>query len=152
MVMASRHVDLACVVNKGCSTMPWGHLAVDKLEAAMCLAAGIMWLKLILHLTIILVLDLLAQRMDQERLWLGLPLAMVPEDTLPSEKTVLRALYGLFENNMKKYREQSEIISCTLLKETSNAQCEVEKGCSETPSPFLLFQVMEIAVFLTDPV
>ena len=43
--------------------------------------------------------------MDQKRLWLGLSLAMVPEDTLPSEKTVLRALHGVFENNMKKYRE-----------------------------------------------
>ena len=47
-------------------------------------------------------------KMDQERLWLGLPLAMVPVDTLPSEKTVLRALYGIFDNNMKKYRENIE--------------------------------------------
>ena len=31
------------------------------------------------------------RNMDQERLWLGLPLAMVPGDTLPPEKTVLRA-------------------------------------------------------------
>ena len=87
--------------------------------------------------------------MDQERLWLGLSLALVPEDTLPSEKTVLRALHGLFENNMKKYREQSERICCYLLKETSNARCEVEKGCSETPSPCLLYQVMEISVIFS---
>ena len=98
------------------------------------------------HGTIILVSDSLAHRMDQERLWLGLPLAMVPEDTLPPEKTVLRALHGLFENNMKDYREQSERISCNLLKENSKARCEVEKGCSETPSPCLLYQVMETAV------
>ena len=58
----------------------------------------------------------------------------------------LRALHGLFENNMKKYRQQSERISCYILKETSNARCEVEKGCSETPSPCLLYQVMETAV------
>ena len=31
------------------------------------------------------------RKMDQERLWLELPLAMVPGDTLPSEKIVLRA-------------------------------------------------------------
>ena len=43
------------------------------------------------------------RKMDQERLWLGLPLAMVPGDTLPSEKTVLRPFYGIFDNNMKKY-------------------------------------------------
>ena len=60
--------------------------------------------------------------MDQERLWLGLPLAMVPVDTLPSEKTVLRALYGIFDNNMKKYRHNSEKIGCLLLKDTSNVR------------------------------
>ena len=56
-------------------------------------------------------------KLDQERLWLGLPLAMVPVDTLPSEKTVLRAIYGIFDNNMKKYRENSETIGCLLLKD-----------------------------------
>ena len=85
-------------------TGPWGHLAVKKLEAVLYLAAGIMWLYLMYHGTTILVSDSFAHRMDQERLCLGLPLAMVPEDTLPSEKTVLRALHGIFENNMKKYR------------------------------------------------
>ena len=129
-------------------TGPWGHLAVNKLEAVLYLAAGIMWLYLMCHGTTILVSHSLAHRMDQERLWLGLPLAMVPEDTLPSEKTVLRALHGLFENNMKKYREQSERISCNLLKENSKARCEVEKGCSETPSPCLLYQVMDTAVLV----
>ena len=103
-------------------TGPWDHLAVHKLEAVLYLAARIMCLYLTFHRRIILVSDSLAHRMDQERLWLGLPLAMVPEDTLPSEKTVLRALHGLFENNMKEYREQSERISCNLLKEKSKAQ------------------------------
>ena len=131
-------------------TGPWGHLAVKKLEAVLYLAAGIMWLYLMCHGTTILVSDSLAHRMDQERLWLGLPLAMVPEDTLPSEKTVLRALlHGLFENNMKKYREQSERISCNLFKENSKARCVVEKGCSETPSPCLLYQVIETALFVS---
>ena len=83
-------------------TGPWGHLAVHKLEAVLYLAARIMCLYLTFHRRIILVSDSLAHRMDQERLWLGLPLAMVPEDTLPSEKTVLRALHGLFE---KKHKE-----------------------------------------------
>ena len=73
----------------------------------------------------------------------------LPEDTLPSEKTVLRALHGLFENNMKAYREQSERISCNLLKENSKARCEVEKGCSETPSPCLLYWVMDTAVLVS---
>ena len=86
------------------------------------------------------------RKMDQERLWLGLPLAMVPVDTLPSEKTVLRAFYGIFDNNMKKYQDNSEKIGCLLLKDTSNARCEVEKGCCETPSPCLLYQVTETAV------
>ena len=86
------------------------------------------------------------RKMDQERLWLGLPLAMVPVDTLPSEKTVLRAFYGIFDNNMKKYRDNSEKIGCLLLKDTSNARCEVEKGCCETPRPCLLYQVTETAV------
>ena len=36
------------------------------------------------------------RKMDQERLWLGLPLALVPVDSLPSEKTVLRAFYGTY--------------------------------------------------------
>ena len=85
-------------------------------------------------------------KMDQERLWLGLPLAMVPVDTLPSEKTVLRALYGIFNNNMKKYRENSEKIGCLLLKDTSNPRCEVEKGCRKTPTPCLLYRVTETAV------
>ena len=86
------------------------------------------------------------RKMDQERLWLGLPLAMVPGDTLPSEKTVLRAFYGIFDNNMKKYRDNSEKIGCLLLKDTSNARCEVEKGCCKTPRPCLLYQVTETAV------
>ena len=34
--------------------------------------------------------------MDKERLWLGLPLATVPQDTLPSSKNVLRVLHELF--------------------------------------------------------
>ena len=54
------------------------------------------------------------RKMDQERLWLGLPLAMVPGDTLPSEKTVLRAFKGFFDN--------SEKIGCLLLKDTSNVR------------------------------
>ena len=130
-------------------TGPWGHLAVKKLEAVLYLAAGIMWLYLMCHGTIILVSDSLSHRMHQERLWLGLTLAMVPEDTLPSEKTVLRALHGLFENNMKKYRELSERKSCNLLKENSKVRCEVEKGCSETPSPCLLYQLMDTAVIIS---
>ena len=60
--------------------------------------------------------------MDQEWLRLGLPLAMVPGDTLPSEKTVLRAFYGIFDNNIKKYPDNSEKIGCLLLKDTSNVR------------------------------
>ena len=41
-------------------------------------------------------------RIDQDMLWLGPPLDMVPDETLPSEKTVLRASHGLFDNSMKK--------------------------------------------------
>ena len=73
------------------------------------------------------------RKMDQERLWLGLHLAMVPVDTLPSEKTVLRAFNGIFDNNMKKYQDNSEKIGCLLLKDTNNARCEVEKGCCKIP-------------------
>ena len=47
-------------------------------------------------------------RMDQERLWLGLPLHMVPQDTLASKRTMLRALHGLFNNNMRQYRDNHE--------------------------------------------
>ena len=35
--------------------------------------------------------------MDQERLWLGLPLAMVPQETLPSKKTAEGILWDLWE-------------------------------------------------------
>ena len=35
--------------------------------------------------------------MDQERLWLGLPLAMVPQETLPSKKTSEGILRDLWE-------------------------------------------------------
>ena len=97
---------------------------------------------------IILLSDSLTHRMDHERLCLGLPLTMVPEDTLPPEKTVLMALYVLFENNMKKYREQSERINFNLLKENSKVLCKVEKSCTETLSPCLLYQVMETAIFV----
>ena len=76
--------------------------------------------------------------MNQERLLLGLRLAMVPVDTLPLEKTVLRALYGSFDNNMKKYRDNSEKIGCIFLKDTIYTRFMVEKGCCETPSPCLL--------------
>ena len=77
------------------------------------------------------------RKMDQERLWLGLPLAMVPGDTLPSEKTVLRAFYGIFDNNMKKYRDNSEKIGCLLLKDTSNASL----ANFVTTRSFLLWEV-----------
>ena len=40
--------------------------------------------------------------LDQERLWLGLPLPMVPQDTLASKRTMLRALHGLFNINIMK--------------------------------------------------
>ena len=79
-----------------------GHLVVDKLEAALCFASGIKWHQS-MHCNVPWCnypgFRFVGHRMDQERLWLGLSLAMVPEDTLPSEKTVLRALHGLFENN-----------------------------------------------------
>ena len=35
--------------------------------------------------------------MDQERLWLRLPLAMVPQETLPSKKTAEGILWDLWE-------------------------------------------------------
>ena len=35
--------------------------------------------------------------MDQERLWLGLPLVMVPQETLPSKKTAEDILWDLWE-------------------------------------------------------
>ena len=74
-------------------------------------------------------------KMDQERLWLGLPLAMVTVDTLPSEKTVLRALYCIFDKNMKKYRDNSEKIGCLLLKATSNTRCGSGEGLLRDPQP-----------------
>ena len=35
--------------------------------------------------------------MDQERLWLGLPLAMVPQETLSPKKTAEGILWDLWE-------------------------------------------------------
>ena len=35
--------------------------------------------------------------MDQKSLWLGLPLAMVPQETLPSKKTSEGILWDLWE-------------------------------------------------------
>ena len=117
-------------------TGPWGHLAVKKLEAILYLAAGKMWLYLMCHGTTILVSDSLAQRMDQERLCLVLPLAMVPEDTLPSEKTVLRALHGLFENNMKKCREQSRRIGCSISsRKTVKRNVRWRRVAAKPPAP-----------------
>ena len=55
-------------------------------------------------------------------------------------------LYGIFDDNMKKYRAKSEKIGGLFLKDTSNTRYEVEKGCCETPSPCLLQQVTETAV------
>ena len=86
--------------------------------------------------------------MDKERLWLGLPLATVPQDTLPSCKTVLRVLHGLFSNNMKQYRENSYKISCPCMLNSNSSRCEEEVGCSQTLNPYLLYQVMQtLAIF-----
>ena len=68
---------------------------------------------------------------------------MVPVDTLPSKKTVPRALYGIFDNNMKNYQDSSEKNGCIFLKDASKAKWKMEKGCCENPSPCLLYQVTE---------
>ena len=85
-----------------------GPLSVEKLEAALLLDAEIMWHHS-MHCNVSWsnypAFRFIGHRMDQKRLWLGLSLVMVPEDTLLSEKNVLRALQGVFENNMKKYGE-----------------------------------------------
>ena len=81
--------------------------------------------------------------MDKERLWLGLPLATVPQDILPSCKTVLWVLHGLFSNNMKQYRENSYKISCPRMLNSNSSRCEEEVGCSQTLNPCLLYQVMQ---------
>ena len=78
--------------------------------------------------------------MDQERLWLGLPLAMVPQETLPSKKTVLRAFYGIFGN--ERTNINSAKVCCPLQKDNNKARCEVEEGC-RTLSPCLLYQVIK---------
>ena len=81
--------------------------------------------------------------MDKERLWLGLPLAIVPQDTLPSCKTVLRVLHGLFSNNMKQYRENSYKISFPRMLNSNSSRFEEEVGYSQTLNPCLLYQVMQ---------
>ena len=86
--------------------------------------------------------------MDNERLWLGLPLATVPQDTLPSSKTVLMVLHELFSNNIKQYRENSYKIICPGMLISKSSGCEEEAGCSRILNPCLLYQVMKTAAFL----
>ena len=81
--------------------------------------------------------------MDKERLWLGLPMAAIPQDTLASIKTLLRVIHGLFMNNMKQYRASSEKISCPRLQDSNSMRCEEEGGCSERPIPCLHYQVYQ---------
>ena len=87
-------------------------------------------------------------RMDTERQWLGMPLVTVPPDTLPSCKTVLRVLHGLFSNNMKQYRANGDKISCPRLLNSHSSRCEEEGGCSKTLNPCLLYQVKFLVVLL----
>ena len=42
--------------------------------------------------------------MDKPQPWLDLPLASIPLDSLASMKTTLRALYGHFGGDMRKYK------------------------------------------------
>ena len=86
--------------------------------------------------------------MDKESLWLGLPLATVPQDTLPSSKTVLRVLHGLFSNHIEQYRENSYKISCPCMLNSNSSRCEEEAGCSRILSPYLLYQVMKTVAIL----
>ena len=86
--------------------------------------------------------------MDKERLGLGLPLATVLQDTLPSSKTVPRVLHGLFSNNMKQYRENSYKISCPRMLTSNSSRCEEEAGSSRTLIRCLLYHVMKTVVIL----
>ena len=55
--------------------------------------------------------------MDQERFWLGLPLAMVPQETLPSKKTAEGILWDLWECPV--------VATAALLKRESNSPSTV---------------------------
>ena len=63
---------------------------------------------------------------------------------MPSCKTVLRVLDGLFSNNMKQYRANSDKISCPRLLNSHSRRCKEEGGCSKTFNPCILYQVKTV--------